>query len=67
MTEITRQIVPDIRDNPYIQNADHPFSQAWNDLLLAVLEMEFTDENAKIANQAMLESARAFSACPALC
>lgn len=67
MTDIIHRTVPGVRANPYIKNADHPFSQAWNDLLLAVLEMEFTDENAKIANQAMLESARAFSSCPALC
>ena len=67
ITNITHQITPEIRENPYIKNADHPFSQAWNDLLLALLEMDFTDENVDVANQAMLESARAFSACPALC
>lgn len=67
MTDITCQTVPGIRENPYIKYADHPFSHAWNNLLLALTEMDFTDENVKSANQAMLESARAFSSCPALC
>lgn len=67
LVNVVRQITPDISTNPYVRNADHPFSQAWNDLLLALLDMNFTDENAEIANQAMLKSARAFSACPVLC
>lgn len=65
--DVTCLIVPEVRENPYVKNANHSFSQAWNDLLLALLDMDFTNENAEIANQAMLKSARAFSACPALC
>ena len=67
LVNVVRQITPDVNGNPYVRNADHPFSQAWNDLLLALLDMNFTEENAEIANQAMLKSAGAFSACPALC
>lgn len=67
LVNVVRQITPDVNGNPYVRNADHPFSQAWNDLLLVLLDMNFTDENAETANQAMLKSAGAFSACPALC
>lgn len=64
---IVKKIFPDIRQNSYIENAVHSFNRAWNNLLFSVLEMEFTEQNAKVANQAMIECVQAFSACPALC
>ncbi len=62
---IAKKLIPTIRENRYVNGEEHPFNQAWNDLLLAILDMEFTDENVEAADRAMLESARAFSTCPA--
>lgn len=63
--DIVRQIVPSVRENQYVNGEKHPFNQAWNDLLLAILDMDFSDENAETANTAVTESVRAFSSCPA--
>ncbi len=65
--DVMKKMLPDIRQNPYIVDAAHPFNRAWNNLLFTVLDMELTDENAKAAEQAMTECVQAFSACPALC
>ena len=61
---IANRLIPAVRENPYVIHESHPFNQAWNDVLLAVLDMEFTDADVQAANDAMTESARAFSACP---
>ncbi len=61
---IVYQMIPTIRENPYVKKESHPFNQAWNSLLLAVLDMEFSDADVAAANRAMIESAQAFSACP---
>lgn len=65
--DVMKKMLPDIRQNPYIVGVAHPFNRAWNNLLFTVLDMEFTDENAKAAEQAMTECVQAFSACSALC
>lgn len=62
---IASQVIPKVRENPYVVHESHPFNQAWNRLLLTLLDMEFTDEDVQAANNAMTESAQAFSACPA--
>ncbi len=62
---IAHKVIPAVKENPYVTHESHPFNQAWNALLLAVLDMRFTDEDVRAANDAMTESARAFSACPA--
>ena len=58
--EITKKMVPVIRENPYMKNESYPLNKAWRDLLLAVLDMEFTDENAEIANDAVGKCVPAF-------
>lgn len=62
---IVQKIIPEIKVNPYVLHEAHPFNQAWSSLLLTVLDMEFTDADVQAANDAMTESARAFSLCPA--
>ena len=65
--DIMQKMLPAIKENPYIKNIEHPFNRAWNDLLFKVLDMDFTDENVEMVNQAMTECTRAFSMCPVLC
>lgn len=62
---IAKKLIPTIRENRYVNGEEHPFNRAWNNLLLAVLDMEFTDENVEEADRAMRECALAFSTCPA--
>lgn len=47
-------MLPDIRQNQYVREEKEPFNQAWNELLLKLLDMEFTEEMAKEANQAVI-------------
>ena len=65
LTEISCGIIPGIKENPYVLHEAHPFNQAWNRLLLKILDMEFTDADVQEANDAMKESAQAFSSCRA--
>lgn len=65
--DTVKKMLPEIRRNPYIECAVHPFNRAWNELIFSVLDMEFTNENVKLANQALTECVQAFSRCPALC
>ncbi len=65
--DVSDKMLPDIRKNPYIENARHSFDQAWNALLLTVLDMGAIEENTEMANQAMIKSVQAFSTCPAFC
>ncbi|MCI8295813.1 MAG: glycosyltransferase family 2 protein [Lachnospiraceae bacterium] len=65
LTEIAHKVLPAVKENPYVIHEEHPFNQAWNRVLLTVLDMSFTDGDVQAANDAMIESARAFSTCPA--
>lgn len=64
-TNITSQMLPDIRQNKYVREETNPFSQAWNAFLLQLLEMEFTEESALEANQSMIICMKALWDCPA--
>lgn len=53
IADIVQKITPNVRENAYIVNDKHAFYRAWNDLLLTILDAEFTDENVETANQAV--------------
>lgn len=54
ITNFISDLLPDIRQNQYVREEKEPFNQAWNELLLKLLDMEFTEEMAKEANQAVI-------------
>lgn len=67
IADMRQKLLPFVYENPYVKNEPHPFNRAWNEVLMTLLDMDFTDEDVEMANQAMMRCANAFSKCPAFC
>ena len=47
--EMTLKMFPNVRQNTYVREASD--GSVWKKLILALLDLEYTDENAQMANE----------------